>query len=102
MKDIAEFNYVQEGESRIQSHRRAFHRRFLLGSSSMRHKDEEKLAQMPRKKTKYDWKIPGFSLKPVGSDNPRHEIVLVRVETLSELYEGGFLTGQALKDVEDL
>ena len=82
--------------------RRATRRRFSLGSKPMKHKDEEKLAQMPHKKTLYDWKIPGFSLKPVGSDNIRHEICLIRVETLSELYDGGFLTGQALKDVEEL
>lgn len=68
----------------------------------MRRKDEELLAQMPHKKTLYDWKVPGFSLRPVGSDNIRHEIELLWVETLSELYDGGFLTGDALKDVEDL
>lgn len=68
----------------------------------MKRKDAEKLAQMPQKKTLYDWKVPGMSLKPVGSDNPRHEIVLFRVEALSELYEQGRLTGQALKDVEEL
>jgi len=68
----------------------------------MKAKDEEKLAQMPHKKTLYDWKVPGWSLKPVGSDNIRHEICLTRVETLSDLYEGGFLTGQALRDVEEI
>ena len=68
----------------------------------MKAKDEEKLAQMPQKKTLYDWKVPGWSLKPVGSGNIRHEICLTRVETLSDLYEGGFLTGQALRDVEEI
>ncbi len=68
----------------------------------MRKKDEALLAQMPQKKTLYDWKVPGMSLMPVGSKNPRHEVVLFRVEALSELYEQGLLTGQALKDVEEL
>ena len=54
----------------------------------------------PKKKTLYDWDEPGYSLKPLGNDNPRHTVVLVRFESLYDMLRGGFLTGGAKQDAE--
>jgi hypothetical protein len=56
----------------------------------------------PTKKTLYDWKIPWHSLKPVGNDNPRHEVVFSSPDVLIEMLERGHLTGAALSDAKDM
>ncbi len=53
-------------------------------------------------KTLYDWK-PGHRgeiLEPRGSSSKLQSVVLYRAGVLEELYRGGRLHGEALKDAE--